>query len=92
MEINNLYFSTEYLYYLLLKFKKKELNKFIIKQTQPNLSKEIINQFIFKIPSLQEQTKIANFFSIIDRKIELIKEQLSLLEKQKQYYLNNMFI
>ncbi|WFH00414.1 restriction endonuclease subunit S [Spiroplasma citri] len=91
MEINNLYFSTEYLYYLLLKFKKKELNKFIIKQTQPNLSKEIINQFIFKIPSLQEQTKIANFFTIIDRKIELIKEQLSLLEKQKQYYLNNMF-
>ncbi|QIA68167.1 hypothetical protein GL981_00535 [Spiroplasma citri] len=91
MEINNLYFSTEYLYYLLLKFKKKELNKFIIKQTQPNLSKKIINQFIFKIPSLQEQTKIVNFFSIIDRKIELIKEQLSLLEKQKQYYLNNMF-
>ncbi|GAA6238450.1 MAG: restriction endonuclease subunit S [Spiroplasma phoeniceum] len=92
MEINNLYFSTEYLYYLLLKFKKKELNKFIIKQTQPNLSKEIINQFIFKIPSLQEQTKIAHFFTIIDRKIELIKEQLNLLEKQKQYYLNNMFI
>ncbi|WP_342276677.1 restriction endonuclease subunit S [Spiroplasma endosymbiont of Nebria brevicollis] len=91
MEINNLYFSTEYLYYLLLKFKKKELNKYIIKQTQPNLSKEIINQFIFKIPNLQEQTKIAHFFSIIDRKIELIKEQLSLLEKQKQYYLNNMF-
>ncbi|WP_425381346.1 restriction endonuclease subunit S [Spiroplasma endosymbiont of Polydrusus pterygomalis] len=91
MEINNLYFSIEYLYYLLLKFKKKELNKYIIKQTQPNLSKEIINQFIFKLPNLQEQNKIADFFTIIDKKIELVKEQLSLLTKQKQYYLNNMF-
>ncbi|WP_425380911.1 restriction endonuclease subunit S [Spiroplasma endosymbiont of Polydrusus pterygomalis] len=91
MEINNLYFSIEYLYYLLLKFKKKELNKYIIKQTQPNLSKEIINQFIFKLPNLQEQNKIADFFTIIDKKIELVKEQLSLLAKQKQYYLNNMF-
>ncbi|WP_425381851.1 hypothetical protein [Spiroplasma endosymbiont of Polydrusus pterygomalis] len=55
-------------------------------------NKDLENIQIYITCSLQEQTKIAHFFSIIDRKIELVKEQLSLLAKQKQYYLNNMFI
>ncbi|WP_425380987.1 restriction endonuclease subunit S [Spiroplasma endosymbiont of Polydrusus pterygomalis] len=55
-------------------------------------NKDLENIQIYITCSLQEQTKIAHFFSIIDRKIELVKEQLSLLVKQKQYYLNNMFI
>ncbi|WP_424527068.1 restriction endonuclease subunit S [Spiroplasma endosymbiont of Glossina fuscipes fuscipes] len=82
-----------FLLFLLLSIQYREK---IIKMangfTRYNLSKKLLLNLQVKIPNIIQQNKIADFFTIIDRKIELIKEQLSLLEKQKQYYLNNMFV
>ncbi|ALA97953.1 type I restriction enzyme, S subunit [Spiroplasma kunkelii CR2-3x] len=81
-----------FLLFLLLSIQYREK---IIKMangfTRYNLSKKLLLNLQVKIPNIIQQNKIADFFTIIDRKIELIKEKLSLLEKQKQYYLNNIF-
>ncbi|WP_425381547.1 restriction endonuclease subunit S [Spiroplasma endosymbiont of Polydrusus pterygomalis] len=81
-----------FLLFLLLSIQYREK---IIKMangfTRYNLSKKLLLNLQVKIPNIIQQNLIGNFFTIIDRKIELVKEQLSLLAKQKQYYLNNMF-
>ncbi|WP_342267268.1 restriction endonuclease subunit S [Spiroplasma endosymbiont of Villa modesta] len=86
----------------ILKSKTNNINLFYVFNLLKNLKlfssdhKRYYISYVSEInvlfPNINEQTKVAHFFTIIDRKIELIKEQLSLLEKQKQYYLNNMFI
>jgi len=43
-------------------------------------------------PSLSEQTKIANFLSSIDEKIETEKQIIEQYKKQKAYLLQNIFI
>ena len=53
----------------------------------------IVSQSIFKIPfDYQEQQKIANFLSAIDKKIELISEQLEQARTLKKGLLQQMFI
>ncbi len=81
----------KYLYYWLYKNKNVLITNSFGTTFLEISNKDLENIQIYITCSLQEQTKIAQFFTIIDRKIELIKAQLSLLEKQKQYYLNNMF-
>jgi type I restriction enzyme S subunit len=44
------------------------------------------------VPSFDEQTKIANFLSEIDGKIEIEKQLLVQYENQKKYLLQNLFI
>ena len=43
-------------------------------------------------PSLEEQTKIANFFSSLDAKIETEKQLLEQYKQQKTYLLQHLFI
>lgn len=43
------------------------------------------------LPSLKEQQKIGNFFSKLDRHIELEEEKLELLEQQKRGYMQKIF-
>ncbi|HPZ25626.1 MAG TPA: restriction endonuclease subunit S, partial [Kaistella sp.] len=43
-------------------------------------------------PSLPEQTKIANFLSAIDSKIDIESQLLQKLEEQKKFLLQNMFV
>ena len=58
----------------------------------PSLSKNTIEKIEINIPSLPEQTKIANFISSIDEKIEVENLLLKLYESQKQYLLSKLFI
>ena len=53
------------------------------------------NKFIeleVRLPSLQEQTKIANFLSAIDEKITLINGQIEKMEVWKKGLLQKMFV
>ncbi len=43
-------------------------------------------------PSLPEQTKIANFLSAVDKKIETVKQQLEATQTLKKGLLQNMFV
>ncbi|MFZ4415009.1 MAG: restriction endonuclease subunit S, partial [Bacteroidales bacterium] len=58
----------EFLYYYLL-FNKEIIIKTYLQGGQGNLSADIIKSITIPIPSIEEQTKIANFLSAIDDKI-----------------------
>lgn len=44
------------------------------------------------LPCLEEQTKIANFLSSIDSKVDIENQILRKLEEQKKFLLNQMFV
>lgn len=44
------------------------------------------------IPTLEEQSKIADFLSLLDTQIEVEEELLQKYEEQKKYLLRTMFI
>lgn len=59
---------------------------------QPNISNSDILNFETEIPSLPEQTKIANFLSSIDEKINKTEIQIQQTQAYKKGLLQNMFI
>ena len=60
--------------------------------TQKFLSLSIIRNLSVIVPSIREQTKISDFLSGIDEKIDLETSLLQQLKLQKQYFLQQMFI
>lgn len=56
-----------------------------------NISKGHVENFNFLSPNYTEQQKIGNFFSKLDRHIELEEEKLELLEQQKRGYMQKIF-
>ena len=57
----------------------------------PSLSANNIKNIKIKIPSLEEQKKIASFLSAVDKKIELLEKKHLLITYEKEYYLNLFF-
>lgn len=60
--------------------------------SQLNLSKGDVENFIVKLPIFEEQTKIANFLSTIDEKIEHCQKQIENTEVWKKGLLQKMFV
>jgi type I restriction enzyme S subunit len=58
----------------------------------PNIQKGEISKFNVKVPSLEEQTKIANFLTAIDTKIDLATKQLDATKQFKKALLQQMFV
>jgi type I restriction enzyme S subunit len=75
--------SLEYIYYYLLDY-KKYIHKYIETGTQGNLNAQIVKNLRIKLPSLHEQQKIAKVLSTADKEIELLKNELEELKKQKK--------
>jgi type I restriction enzyme S subunit len=57
----------------------------------PSLSKTTIEKISIIFPGIEEQTKITNFLSEIDEKINLLKENKSLLEEYKKGIMQKIF-
>lgn len=83
--------NTEFLYYYLTDF-QKYLDEYITTGTQGNLNAETVKKFEIQTPTIEEQTKIANFLSSIQEKIETEKQILEKLELQKKFLLANLFV
>ena len=58
----------------------------------PKLMNGVMSEIKIPFPSLPEQTKIANFLSAIDSKIDIESQLLQKLEEQKKFLLQNMFV
>lgn len=81
----------EFIYYQLLNMVD------YIKSTQANTTLPIINKtefskFFLRIPQQAEQTKIANFLSTIDQKIEVVTQQIEQAKQWKKGLLQQMFV
>ncbi|MBG9823982.1 hypothetical protein ABE33_14835 [Bacillus safensis] len=59
--------------------------------TRFNVSQSILSSVEISIPSRIEQEKIADFISCFDKKVQLQKEKIELLEQQKKGYLQKIF-
>jgi type I restriction enzyme S subunit len=57
----------------------------------PSLSKSTIEKIKIKLASLEEQTKIANFLSAIDTKINQLTKKKNLLEQYKKGIMQKIF-
>ncbi|MBE5673225.1 restriction endonuclease subunit S [Staphylococcus sp. SS35] len=57
----------------------------------PSLSKQTINKINRFVPTNKEQQKIGEFFSKLDRQIELEEQKLELLQQQKKGYMQKIF-
>lgn len=78
-----------FLYYLL---ETIDFTKFTTGSTIPHIYFKDYSKEIIGLPSFPEQTKIANFLSSIDSKIDMENQLLQKLEEQKKYLLQNMFV
>lgn len=81
----------QFIYYALLNIVD------FIKSTQSTTTMPIINKtefskFVIKVPCVREQTKIANFLSIIDDKIENLALQLEQVRNWKKGLLQQIFM
>ncbi|WP_291120167.1 restriction endonuclease subunit S [Empedobacter sp. UBA7248] len=75
-----------------LQLNKFELEKRANGSTFPEISKSEIEKIEISLPNMDEQTKIANFLSSIDSKIEIETQLLQKLEEQKKFLLQQMFV
>lgn len=58
----------------------------------PHISGKQIQDYEISYPCLEEQTKIANFLSAIDRKIEVVAQQIEQAKQWKKGLLQQMFV
>jgi type I restriction enzyme S subunit len=61
-----------------------QLTSLLVAGAQPNISSKDIESLKIKLPSLQEQQKIAEVLSLADNEIELLKNELDELKLQKK--------
>lgn len=69
-----------------------QLNRFSESSAQAGLAVNKLVKFDIKVPCLEEQTKIANFLSVIDQKIEVIAQQIEQAKTWKKGLLQQMFV
>lgn len=83
-------FNLEFMYYTLVDF-QKNIAQFITTGTQGNLNAQSVKNFVLKIPSISEQSTIANFLSAIDEKLNQTQMQIQKTEVWKKGLLQQMF-
>ncbi|QQM25385.1 restriction endonuclease subunit S [Elizabethkingia sp. M8] len=93
LEINNSKINSSFLLYLMgRKEFYKPLEDFATGSGSKRIHEKTLLGIKIPFPSLPEQTKIANFLSAIDSKIDIESQLLQKLEEQKKFLLQNMFV
>jgi len=57
----------------------------------PSINSTDLSNIEFSYPSIEEQTKIASFLSVVDEKIQALKKKHSLLEQYKKGVMQKLF-
>ena len=81
--------NNEFIYYFI---QYEDLSKIADTTSIPQLNNKHINPYPIKIPTLEEQNKIAKCLSSFDQKINLLQDQISHMEDFKKGLLQSLFI
>jgi len=84
-------FYSPYLYYI-LKYNTNRILSLAGGGAQSGINKSTIESLTFNFPNIEEQTKIADFLTAIDAKINIISAQFKKAEKFKKGLLQQMFV
>ena len=71
---------------------QKEMQRHSAGSTFLELSSKNLKKLTIPVPSIEEQQKIADFFSLIDQKIEAIEKKIKLLNLLKKGFMQQMFV
>lgn len=91
LEPNNEIVNYSFLYHY-LKFKQSDIMALRIGSGLPNVQKKDLEKFEVSIPDTQYQNNATRVFSILSEKIDLEQSVLGVLNEQKAYLLQQMFI
>ncbi|KAB1068978.1 hypothetical protein F6U93_04280 [Tamlana haliotis] len=83
--------DVSYLYHI-MKLSSRRLNVLSSGTTISYLSRKQFENFSIQFPCLEEQTKIANFLSDIDKKIEAVTTKIEKAQSFKKGLLQQMFV
>ena len=78
--------------FLMYAFKCINMEPYLVGGGRAKLNSDIMMNIIISAPDIKEQTKIGNFFKLLDKKIALEQRKLEKLNNIKQAYLNEMFV
>ncbi|OCG76305.1 hypothetical protein A9G42_08215 [Gilliamella sp. Nev6-6] len=78
--------------FLMNAFKNINIEPYLVGGSRAKLNSDTMMNISLKVPNQQEQTKIGNFFKLLDDKIALEQKKLDKLKHIKQAYLNEMFV
>ncbi|WP_077620367.1 restriction endonuclease subunit S [Bacillus sinesaloumensis] len=81
----------KFIYYQLL-LKNRHFLKFAVGSTVPSLRMQAFNTCNLQIPCIEEQRVITDFLCSLDKNISLQEDKLTLLQSQKKYFMQQMFI
>jgi len=82
----------DYIYYLLQNTRLiKSIENNIAGSDPPNLSPKEINNIKVYVPQKPEQTKIANFLTAVDKRINLLQKKKAELEQYKKGIMQKLF-
>ena len=84
--------NIQYVKYFLEKYLKMRIYGEKKEGNTPYIVLSTLSEMPFQIPCLEEQTKIANFLSSIDQKIDVVSEQLEQAKLWKKGLLQQMFV
>ena len=71
---------------------RRKIRRLVNGSAQLMITGKEIKEVQFHLPCLEEQTKIANFLSLIDSKIEQVQKQLDSTKEFKKALLQQMFV
>ena len=82
-------------YFFLNLLKTKKIQSYFFQEltgtTIKNLSLQTLKNTIIKLPTLEEQEKIGNFLSSVDKKISIVEEKLNLFNQYKKGIMQKIF-
>lgn len=85
-------YSSEFIYQNTLTNKYNNwVDVMSVRSGQPGINSKEYSKFNIYFPSFNEQQKIGEFFSKLDRQIELEEQKLAKLEEQKKGYMQKIF-
>lgn len=91
IEVNPSLLDKKYMYFLLDEMTEK-MKRSLNGSTMLHVTKQGMEDTQKIVPSLPEQTKIANFLSSIDQKIEVVAQQIEQAKQWKKGLLQQMFV